>query len=221
MTGATSSSRLCVFRGRAVRKLLLATSALVPLGLSPPALANPLGGQVVGGSAAIAGTGTSTVTVDAVEPERRHQLAVVQHRRRRDHPVRPAEFVGDDAQPRHRRCQSVARSSARLQANGRVFVINPNGVLIGAGAVINTAGFLATTHDISNADFMAGRYNFNIPGNPTASVVNLGSHHRDQFRLRRRWSRPASATPAPSPRPSARSGSPPPTASRSISTATS
>ena len=47
--------------------------------------------------------------------------------------------------------------------------------------MINTAGFLATTHDIANADFMAGRYNFNIPGKPTASIVNLGTHHRDQF----------------------------------------
>src|SRR5690606_18384647 len=62
-----------------------------------------------------------------------------------------------------------------LSANGRVFLINPNGVLVGNGATINTAGFLATTHDIANSDFMAGNYNFNIPGNPSASVVNLGT----------------------------------------------
>jgi large exoprotein involved in heme utilization and adhesion len=42
--------------------LLLATTALMPLG-PWPAVANPLGGQVVGGSATIAGQGTSTVTV--------------------------------------------------------------------------------------------------------------------------------------------------------------
>jgi len=39
----------------------------------------------------------------------------------------------------------------------------------------NTAGFLATTNDIRNEDFMAGKYNFNIPGLPNASIVNLGS----------------------------------------------
>ena len=62
-----------------------------------------------------------------------------------------------------------------LTANGRVFIINRDGMLFGRNAVINTAGFLATTHDIRNADFMAGRMNFNIPGRPDASIVNLGS----------------------------------------------
>ena len=61
-----------------------------------------------------------------------------------------------------------------LTANGRVFLINRDGILFGPGSVVNTAGFLATTHDIKNADFMAGRYNFNIPGRPDASIVNQG-----------------------------------------------
>src|SRR6185369_5983557 len=61
-----------------------------------------------------------------------------------------------------------------LTANGRVFVINRDGVLFGPGAVINTSGFLATTSDIRNSDFMAGRMNFNIPGRPDASIVNQG-----------------------------------------------
>ncbi len=61
-----------------------------------------------------------------------------------------------------------------LTANGRVFIINRDGILFGPGSVVNTAGFLATTNDIKNADFMAGRYNFNIPGRPDASIVNQG-----------------------------------------------
>src|SRR3954462_13307431 len=62
-----------------------------------------------------------------------------------------------------------------LTANGRVFIINRDGILFGPGSVVNTAGFLATTNDIKNTDFMAGRYNFHIPGRPDASIVNQGS----------------------------------------------
>ena len=54
-------------------------------------------------------------------------------------------------------------------------MINRDGVLFGPGSVINTAGFLASTNDIRNSDFMAGRYIFNIPGRPDASIVNLGT----------------------------------------------
>ncbi len=50
-----------------------------------------------------------------------------------------------------------------------------DGIIFGAGAVINTAGFLATTSDIRNDDFMAGRFNFQIPGRPDASIVNMGT----------------------------------------------
>jgi hypothetical protein len=56
-----------------------------------------------------------------------------------------------------------------------VFVVNRDGIIFGAGAVINTAGFLATTSDIQNEDFMAGRFNFKIPGRPDASIVNMGT----------------------------------------------
>ncbi len=41
--------------------------------------------------------------------------------------------------------------------------------------MVNTAGFLATTNDIRDADFMAGRINFSIPGRPDASIVNQGT----------------------------------------------
>ena len=62
-----------------------------------------------------------------------------------------------------------------LTANGHVFLVNPDGILIGGGSTVNTSGFLATTHDIANADFMAGKYHFSIPGKPSASIVNLGT----------------------------------------------
>lgn len=59
-----------------------------------------------------------------------------------------------------------------LNANGQVWILNSNGVLFGKNASINTAGLLATTKNLSDADFQAGNYNFK--GNSTASVINLG-----------------------------------------------
>ena len=62
-----------------------------------------------------------------------------------------------------------------LSSNGKVFLVNPDGILFGMGARINVGSLLATTNNIANSDFMAGRYNFTIPGNPNASIVNLGT----------------------------------------------
>lgn len=63
----------------------------------------------------------------------------------------------------------------RMTANGQVFLSNPNGIYFGKNAQIDVAGLVATTHNIRDQDFMAGRYDFNIPGKPGASVINEGS----------------------------------------------
>ena len=59
-----------------------------------------------------------------------------------------------------------------LNANGRVFVVNPNGVLIGNGAKINVGSLIASSLNISDADFKADRLNFKGGGN--GNVVNEG-----------------------------------------------
>ncbi|WP_080885985.1 hypothetical protein [Nitrospira japonica] len=64
----------------------------------------------------------------------------------------------------------------QLQANGRIFLINPNGILFGAGAQINVGGLLATTLQIRDEDFMAGRFLFaQDPLKGLRSVINHGT----------------------------------------------
>lgn len=61
-----------------------------------------------------------------------------------------------------------------LQSNGRVFLLNPNGIVFGAGSQINVAGLVASTLNLSNADFLAGRMNF-TDGAGAGTVINQGS----------------------------------------------
>lgn len=63
--------------------------------------------------------------------------------------------------------------SGALNANGRVFIVNSAGVLFSKSSQVNVGGLVASTLDISNSDFMAGRYTFS--GNSKASVVNQGN----------------------------------------------
>jgi filamentous hemagglutinin family protein len=61
-----------------------------------------------------------------------------------------------------------------LSANGKVFLVNPNGILFGPGATVNVGSLVASTLGISDADFMAGRYRFSGAGSGAGLVVNQG-----------------------------------------------
>ena len=154
------------------RTIVLTVAALLAVGLTQ-AVAGPEGGTVVGGAATIQGQGGPAVIVNQSTSS-----AVINWN---TFNIRANESVRFN-QPS---ASSVALNRVTgglgpseimgtLTANGRVFVINRDGVLFGPNAVVNTAGFLASTHDIRNEDFMAGRMNFNIPGRQDASIVNLG-----------------------------------------------
>ena len=61
-----------------------------------------------------------------------------------------------------------------LSANGRVFLVNPAGILFAPGAQVNAGAIVASTMNITNADFMAGKYAF--VGTPTdGKIINRGS----------------------------------------------
>ena len=62
-----------------------------------------------------------------------------------------------------------------LLSNGRVFLINPSGIIFGQGSRVDVAGLVASTLDTANRDFMAGNATFS--GNSTASIVNQGHLH--------------------------------------------
>jgi filamentous hemagglutinin family protein len=160
-----------MIRSRTV-SLLTAALLIAPQG----AFANPLGANVVGGQATVQGQGSALVTVTQSS-----QNAIINWNTFNLGAGDLTKFVqpNSSAIALNRVTGGLGASQiyGTISANGRVFLINPYGILFGAGSQINTAGFLASTNDIKNRDFMHGHYNFNKPGHPDASIVNLGNIH--------------------------------------------
>lgn len=61
----------------------------------------------------------------------------------------------------------------QLSANGQVFLLNPNGVLLGASARVDVGGLVASTLSLSNEDFAAGRFKLQASAG-AGSVNNAG-----------------------------------------------
>ena len=61
----------------------------------------------------------------------------------------------------------------KLQANGHVFLINPNGIIFGKDAEINTAAFTASALNLLDEDFLK-KSELLFEGLSKAAIVNLG-----------------------------------------------
>lgn len=80
--------------------------------------------------------------------------------------------AGGDARVLNRINSSMpTRIDGTLMANGRVYFVNPAGVVFGQNAVINCGSFAAVGGQLSDQDFLAKRDNFT---NLTGAVVNNG-----------------------------------------------
>ena len=69
--------------------------------------------------------------------------------------------------------QDASSIQGKLNANGQVYLINPNGVLFSKTAQVDVGGLIAGTHAISNQDFLNGKLHF-TQDNATGSVINHG-----------------------------------------------
>ena len=72
--------------------------------------------------------------------------------------------------------QDPSQILGQLQSNGRVFLINPNGVIFGQNAVIDTAGMIASTLNLSDDNFLNGHLHFEDLAN-NATILNQGFIH--------------------------------------------
>jgi len=153
-------------RGKGARRRLVAAALSVG---SLAAQAGPTGGQVVAGNGTIAQSGATT-TITQATPNLSLNWSTFN--------IAPQETV-NFVQP-----SSTAIAVNRifdtngtqilghLNANGQVFLINPNGILFGEGAQVNVGGLVASTLDWSGT---ATGNSISFSGSGSGSVVNRGT----------------------------------------------
>ncbi len=163
--------RLLSTTALAARRLGLA-AGLAALLWPQTGVANPQGGQVVGGSATI--TQTSPNRLDIRQTSERaiinwQSFSIGQGEQTNfaqpsSSSVALNRVVGGD----------LSRIAGQLSANGNIVLINPNGVIFTSTARVDVNGLIASTSDISNHDFLAGKLTFAAPSDPSSFVINQG-----------------------------------------------
>jgi filamentous hemagglutinin family protein len=157
------------------RFALKAIAASLTLAFGANVYALPTGGTTAAGGATIAGAGAGKLTVTQST-----QNAVINWQSFSIGQGEAVRFVQPNSTSvALNRVLGADPSSifGSLSANGKVFLVNPNGILFGQGAQVNVGGLVASTLRISDADFMAGAYRFSGAGN--GSIVNRGSINAD------------------------------------------
>lgn len=165
--GKPSSTRSAVATGLVAS--LLAGSGFVLA--APPVNQLPTGGQIVGGNAA----GTIATNGNAMTINQVQQRIVANW---------DSYSIGQNASVHYQqptggvalnRVTGTAPSEiyGRLTATGDVYLINPNGVMFGRTAQVDVGALVASTSNISDADFFAGKAKFNRNG-ATGKIENEG-----------------------------------------------
>src|SRR3984957_20549442 len=155
-------------RGKQAGRALIAATLL--LGATFVHAGDPFGGKVIAGSGRIPQSGAvTTITQDS--PTLSLSWATFN--------IAPQQTV-DFVQPSSSAIAvnrifdtNGTQILGHLNANGQVFLINPNGILFGPGAEVNVGGLVAATLDLNDASLDTSARSF--IGTSSASVVNDGT----------------------------------------------
>jgi filamentous hemagglutinin family protein len=164
---ATHSTKL---RRNSFDKNLLLGVAAVALIAASGAYANPLGGAVTTGSASVSTSANTTSVTQKSED------VVINWSSFNIGSGQTTQFIQPNAQAIAVNRIGGATASqilGALDANGRVVLINGNGMLFGKGAQVNVGSLIATSTDGSDSDVLSGK--FTQAGKQNASVVNNGA----------------------------------------------
>ena len=160
--------RLC--RSAMAKAVRTGTAAAILGAVSSIAIAAPAGGQIVAGSGSIANVGANTAI------QQNSSRLIINWNSFGTNANESVSFrqPGRSAIALNRVVgQNPSILLGQLNANGQVFIVNPNGVLFGAGSQVNVGGLIASTLSLSNNDFFRRHYAFANDGQ-AGSIVNQG-----------------------------------------------
>ncbi len=71
--------------------------------------------------------------------------------------------------------QGVSEIYGSLTSNGRIILVNQAGIYFGPGARVDVGGIIASTSDITDQNFLAGKYIFDQPSAQHGTIINQGT----------------------------------------------
>lgn len=153
-----------------LKKLVVLSITIATMGYI---YANPVGGEVTAGSATI------TQTPGNTQINQTSQQAIINWHSFNIAPGEKTQFVQPNADAivlnRIDPNQGASQIFGQLTANGRVILVNQAGLFFASGAHVDVGSLIASTSDISDQNFLAGKYIFDKPSQFHGSVINEGT----------------------------------------------
>ncbi len=164
-------ARLQNFRMRTLSALVHVVGCSLFLLNIPIVNAAPSGGAVVGGAGSIGQSGATTT----INQSSQHMAIDWQsYNVGRDERVQYIQPNASSISLNRILSNQGSTIAGRIDANGQVILVNPNGVFFTPTSVLNVGGLIASGLDIRPDDFLNGHYIFSEMLGADGAVVNSG-----------------------------------------------
>ena len=153
------------------KTLCVAIAAVSQLMIASQTLAGPEGGKVVGGRGSIDQSGLNTTVQQQTD---RMAIDWQSFDVAADERVQFIQPSSSSLALNRVLSHTGSEIHGRIEANGHILLVNPNGVFFGENSHINVGGMIASGLSIDPADFMNGEFTLTALEGTEGAVINSG-----------------------------------------------
>lgn len=153
------------------KALYLAITAASQLILTPQVLAGPEAGRIVGGRGSIDQSGLNTTIQQQTD---RMAIDWESFNVAADERVQFIQPSSSSLALNRVLSHTGSEIHGRIEANGHILLVNPNGVFFGENSHINVGGMIASGLSIDPAEFMNGEFTLTALEGSEGKVINAG-----------------------------------------------